>query len=458
MATSETFTRPVHRRTTPLDQPVELLVELPDDASGVLVAARERRRVADRAEVELLELAVQWVLLHPSVEDRCYGEASTFYVRGVDSEIAIAGDGAPQVAEFAVAEFAAAVGVSSEAGKHLLGQAVELAYRLPRLWRQVRAGLVPAWKARRVAAETIRLSPQAAAMVDAQVAAVTGKLTPAALDRLVNEAIYRHMPAELERLAAQSWETRHVTIHDQLVSYTGTMRVEADLDLADALDLDTAVAMGAQQRAALGSTAPLDVRRAQALGDLARGQVALDFLPRDDTPTVPAVTVKPRQVVLYAHLTDQALAGLDPVARLERGNMQVTVDQVKAWCGSPTTTQVVLTPVIDLQACRESSADHATGPIAEHIGLRDQTCVFPWCARQARGCDADHIHPRARGGPTCTCNLAPLCRTHHRLKTHSPWTYHVLDPGTYVWTSPHHYQYLRDPHGTRDITRDITRE
>ena len=82
--------------------------------------------------------------------------------------------------------------------------------------------------------------------------------------------------------------------------------------------------------------------------------------------------------------------------------------------------------------------------------------MFPWCTRPARSCDNDHVHPHARGGPTCTCNLAALCRRHHRLKTHTPWTYLVLDPGTYLWTSPHGYQLLRDPHGSTDISRDLT--
>jgi Domain of unknown function (DUF222) len=49
-------------------------------------------------------------------------------------------------------------------------------------------------------------------------------------------------------------------------------------------------------------------------------------------------------------------------------------------------------------------------------------CVFPGCPLPAGRCDLDHRipydhdHP-AEGGPTCECNLQPLCRTHHRLKT-----------------------------------------
>jgi hypothetical protein len=52
----------------------------------------------------------------------------------------------------------------------------------------------------------------------------------------------------------------------------------------------------------------------------------------------------------------------------------------------------------------------------------------------------------------------PLCRQHHRLKTHghagTHWTYTMLDPGTYLWSSPHRMQFLRDKTGTHDVTRD----
>ncbi len=52
-----------------------------------------------------------------------------------------------------------------------------------------------------------------------------------------------------------------------------------ELDLADALDLDAAVAAGAQALKDLGSTDTLDVRRATAVGDLARRQLTLDLNP-----------------------------------------------------------------------------------------------------------------------------------------------------------------------------------
>jgi hypothetical protein len=45
-----------------------------------------------------------------------------------------------------------------------------------------------------------------------------------------------------------------------------------------------------------------------------------------------------------------------------------------------------------------------------------------------------------------------LCRLHHRVKTHGGWTYTTLEPGTYLWTSPHGHTWLRDPGGTTDLS------
>jgi hypothetical protein len=429
----------------------------PDSAAGVLASARARRRAADRAEADLLHLAVDWVAMHPA---ESIDAAATFRLRVFgETDLAIAGPGAPTVAEFCVAEFAAAVGLSTEAGKRYLGEAAELRYRLPRLWQRVTEGDLPAWKARMVARETMRLSPEAAAHVDTHVAPVAHKIRPAQLERLVAEAIGRFMPEEVARLAEAAWDQRHVTVFDQQVSFTGTMHVEAELDLADALDFEAAVAAGADQRAALGSTESRDVRRAQAVGDLARRQLALDL----GADAAPSHGPKPRQVVLHVHLSEAAVLGDDPVAHLERGNSPVWVEQVRAWCGHPD-TQVVVKPVLDLGACVEADSDEVPDGIAEQVALRDRTCVFPWCNRPARrcrlddpddhACDCDHVTARARGGPTCSCNLAPLCRRHHRLKTHARWRYAVLHPGTYLWVSPHGYQFLRDESGTLDVTPD----
>ena len=110
--------------------------------------------------------------------------------------------------------------------------------------------------------------------------------------------------------------------------------------------------------------------------------------------------------------------------------------------------------MVDPDRCAPVGAYEIPDRLADLVDDRDHHCVFPWCQREARYCDHDHVIPHARGGPTCPCNIALLCRKHHRLKTRGGWRYTMLEPGVHLWRSPHGYHYLRDHTGTRDVTPD----
>jgi 5-methylcytosine-specific restriction endonuclease McrA len=236
--------------------------------------------------------------------------------------------------------------------------------------------------------------------------------------------------------------------------------VEAEVDLADALDLDTALSEGAARLADLGSAASLDVRRSEALGAMARHQLALDLDTSPDTGTDAPPTpdrTPARQVVLHVHLSDQAIAAPDTrlhLARVANTRSFLDADQVRTWCRAPG-VQVTVKPVLDLAEHLHVDQYQVPDRLADQAAERDLRCVFPWCTRPAEKCDTDHVIPYSEGGPTASDNLAPLCRRHHRLKTHhGGWGYTVLEPGAYLWSSPHGYQFLRDHRGTTDVTRD----
>jgi hypothetical protein len=453
-------------------------------ASDVLSAIRERRAVEDRAAADQLDLAARWADLHPP---ESIHSAAAFTVPGCEHEEPIAGEGCPLVTEFCIAELGAVLGVSTTAAKKLIGHALELRHRLPRLWSQVHAGQVSPWRARIVAETTIHTSPaltiEAARWVDAQVAAVAGRVGPAQLDRLVAETIKRYDLAAPDPTADPedgylSVDPRHVRVDRDDVHFAGTLHLEADLDLADALDLDRALVHGAEMQKALGSTESMDVRRAKALGDLARTQTALDLLsgrpgadrasgPHPDTRSQDRVNPSDglpaaREVVLHAHV-DATLSGdttvFGPTGRLEEGQRLVLLHQIQGWCGD-SRTKITIKPVVDLNTELSTPAYAIPDRIREHVVLRDRTCVFPWCTRPARGCDVDHVveydhdaaaEARPQPGPTATHNLAALCRYHHRLKTFTPWRYRVVAPGVYEWTSPHGHHYRRDRTSTTRI-------
>ncbi len=442
--------------------------------AALLASIRASRSIENTEAARQLDLAARWADLHPP---ESIHSAATFTFPGCEHEEPIAGPGTPLVAEFCVAELGTVLGITSVSAKKLIGHALELRHRLPRLWAQVHAGRVPAWRARAVAEATIHSTPaltgEAAAFVDAQVAAVAGKIGPAQLDRLVAETIKRYDLAEVDPAADPEdgylhVDPRHVTIHDQDVHFAGTVRLEAEIDLADGLDLHRALAHGAATIKALGSELPLDARRAKALGDLARTQTALDLhasgfearsartsTSRRRDPILPVA----REVVLHAHF-DATIAGdatvFGPTGRLEEGQRLVLLDQLRSWCGD-SRTKITVKPVIDLNQERSAPGYAIPDRIRDHVVLRDRTCVFPWCTRPARGCDVDHVtehdhDAEAEGqpqpGPTETDNLAALCRFHHRLKTHSAWRYRMVAPGVFEWTSPHGHRYRRDRTGT----------
>jgi 5-methylcytosine-specific restriction endonuclease McrA len=323
----------------------------------------------------------------------------------------------------------------------------------------VQAGDLEAWRARRIAESTINLSAEAAAFVDAQVAPFAHRIGIAALERLIAEAVARFMPDQAAEDAEKSADSRHFSIDHQQVSFGGTSQLTGELDLADALDLDTAVAKAAHELRALGSTDSLDVRRSIAAGQIARNQLALDLTEGDQEPATTARRqLKPRQVVLQVHLSDKAITGAGnsgsvELARVENQRRVVTADQVRTWCGNPD-TEVIVKPVIDLDEHIHVEGYEVPDRLREQVTLRDHACVFPWCTRSARKTDADHVIPYAEGGTTSSDNIAPLCRRHHRLKTHTSWSYTMLEPGSFLWSSPQGYQFLRDHHGTRDVSRD----
>jgi hypothetical protein len=270
-----------------------------------------------------------------------------------------------------------------------------------------------------------------ASFVDRHVAPVAAKLSYAQLDRVVEEARVRFDPIEAEHRRLTAADARHLDVHTHQVSYHGTVRIDGELDLADALDFDDAVTTGAQRLADLGCQESLDVRRSMAVGELARNQGSLEF------PATPR-----RQVVMNVH-TDGG-----PFARVDNTRSLHSIDHVRDWCEA---ASVHVRQVIDLNEHRWNEDHDPTPLLREQVMLTHSTCVFPHCTRPSWSCDCDHIIDYDQGGPTCSCNVAPLCRFHHRLKTHAGWTYDRTGPRTFAWTSPLGHVYIRDDEDHRHI-------
>jgi hypothetical protein len=403
------------------------------------VDALEARRAAD---VALLVAAVEWAEANPAgpgVEPSGWGDPDLFG----EGFLPLAGEGAPLVAEFAPVELGAVLGWSASAAQVLMGDALEVKHRLPRLWSLVLSHRVPVHLAREVAQQTRPLAYDAARWADRLVCADPAHLSRVRVAALVREARLFHEPDLVVGEEEADLASRHVELTRGRTP--ATTEVAMKLDTPDAAAFDRAVAQTAEALRLLGDHDPLGVRRARAVGVLADPRRALDLLTAGTAPgPTPAPAAK--AAVLWLHLDQSRLLDLDTSAAPVTvdglgvdGLGTVSSDLLRLWLAD---TEVVVRPVLDL--ARTDAVDQHDPPtwMADLVRLRDPHCVFPGCRRRSRRCDLDHVEPYLppdRVGPpgqTHPLNLAPLCRRHHRAKTHARWRYHRRPDGSYRWTTP----------------------
>jgi hypothetical protein len=422
-----------------------------------------RAETAERAAaLRKLELAAQWCVVHPvsdQTEAAVWGDAGLPGLSECDETLG--GDGCPLVSAFAPEPFAAALGVSTMTGMQLLADALDLTHRLPAIWRRVQRLEVPAWKARRVAQATHSLSRAAAAYVDDHLADRLASCGATLIDRTVAQAIATHEPetqAVHEQSGRAAWDV--TLLHRTDGGWAGTSHLEATGDTLDLAAFYDLVCDHAHHLGTLGDTDALGARKAKALGLIADSQTHLDLfgLPptdqdgADDPTPVRRTTLTKTRLYLHLRLADVVALPDRPVfvGEVERLG-PVTLDRIREWLGSSRATVV---PVLDLG--RDDAVDQHDPPewMREAVILRDPYCVFPWCRRDARACDLDHIEPYVpldQGGPpgqTSPTKLAPLCRRHHNAKTTRRWRYQRNRDGTYTWHGPHARTYLVTQSGT----------
>ncbi|HWI42477.1 MAG TPA: HNH endonuclease signature motif containing protein [Nocardioides sp.] len=440
----------------------------------------------------------EWVLITAWADQNtidCTEGAATLVDGVIDTGVPIAGEGAPLVSEFALMELIAVLERSPDSGRSYVGRVIECAWRLPLLYAAVVAGKVAPWRAERVADLTRPLSVEAAAFVDRHLNAAIGSVGWKQLERLVAEAVMRFDPERAEAVRQKAADQRRFGPDE--VDVHGQVRWDGVLDAADSLDLDQAITREAQIRGKLGDDSPLDVRRSKAAGAIARRDLALGLLIHDEETGEVVAEAPGRKVVLNVHITDTSLDGLadgdlggeaagvsrrpwpasstnehdeasdtdvageaagvsrrpwpasstNGVGRCEETGMPVTIGQIKEWLLARHAT-VTIRPVIDLADCVPVDSYEIPDRLKRRVQLRDHTCRFPGCPRRAVKCDIDHHTPYAQGGPTCPCQLAALCRRHHRAKTFSLWRYVIIAPAHYLWISPSGRHFHVGPLGT----------
>jgi hypothetical protein len=330
--------------------------------------------------------------------------------------------------EYAPDELAPVLQVSPAVAQDRLLMAIHLTDRLPATMTHLTAGRITLAHARTISERTGLLDdPAYAHTVEDQVLAGAAVQTPTQLRRRVDRAVIGIDPnaAETRRVAAV--KTRRVEFEPFPDGLASLWLVGPAEQIAAARTGIEAVAR--RNRRALGVHAGdpadegIDAFRFDAAIELLTGHQVVDRTEVDG-PLV--------QVTMAA----TTALGLDDAPAELAGHGPITAQHARTIAHTHGAHwQRILTDPASGVITDISSIYRPSARMAALVRARNPTCVFPGCTRKAEYCDLDHTIPYPYGH-TAVDNLGPLCRHHHRLKTHGRWKLKQLLDGTWEWTSP----------------------
>ncbi|QIK73583.1 DUF222 domain-containing protein [Propioniciclava coleopterorum] len=227
------------------------------------------------------------------------------------------------------------------------------------------------------------------------------------LEVIAPEVAEESLARRLEREARHAHAVRHLSFTPDGM---GSVLIKGSLPTVEAELLRAQVEAIAHlhHRRALDCADPLvekatpTQRRADALVELARAAGVHQDAPNHGGD-------RPRIMVLIDH--DRLVDDCRKAQLLDSG-ADLTPTQLRVLACDAGILPVVMNgagEVLDVGRANRL----VTPSIRAALVARDRGCVFPGCDRTAAACDAHHITPWQRGGPTSLPNLVLLCRHHH---------------------------------------------
>lgn len=386
----------------------------PDDRGLLRVRPSDEPRVGDAAE-RFRRLLTQMQLLNDA---RLLGE-------GVRER--------PAVSRFAVGEISAVLNLGPIAASNRLKHAMDVVFRLPDVFELMRQGNIDSYRVKIIADATARLSALRARQVEQRILPRLTSMSVPELRKALAEAILAIEGDQAEQRHRRARADRRVTVRplpDGMASFWALLPAEGAQQLWEAVD--AAAGVGA-------SDATLAQRRADALvalgaQALSDGVVAGQALSTGQGRRPHILITIPIEVMLGWSNGPGDLAGYGPVSAAVARTIAAAGDWRAAITGSHGTM---------LHYGRRTYTPNAA--VRDAVLARDMVCRFPSCTRSAWRCDLDHTVPHP-AGPTCDCNLAALCRSHHVAKHQAGWRVVQLDGGVLEWTSPTGHVYSTTPH------------
>lgn len=318
-----------------------------------------------------------------------------------------------------------ALHVSAGVADDLLSVARALAGRLPSTLAALREGKIRYRQAAALSEAVEPLEDTAAALVESRVLDRATGQTTAETRRAIRRAVLAVDPRSAQERHERALLGREVTAwptEDGMGQLTAHLSAEGLATVMAALD---AVADRLLHAGAKGDVVPtVEARRADALVEIARAALGNPDLPLRHGS-------RPQIHVLVQAST---LKGQDDAPAELAGYGAISAAQARRIAAAGERLPVPAAGNVGAQAVGGQYRPPAS--LRRYVLARDSTCRFPGCAVPSRLCDLDHMRPHGSGGPTSAANLAPLCRRHHRVKTHGGWKLRIDRTGLATWTSP----------------------
>jgi hypothetical protein len=375
-------------------------------------------------------------------------------------------------ADYVYDEVAEALTLTSASADGLIRFATDVTGRLPGTFAALAAGDIDSLKARTIWQGTGQIDEDAIHAIEAEVLPKAPRQTSGQIRAKIRRLIRRLDPEAADRRRAAAEKRRRVELietEDDTAQLSG-MDLPADAASA-AYGRLNAIAAGLKRD---GEDRSIDQLRADVFLGLLRGTLTTTEPPADTTTRPAQATTAAADpgwtsvddaiagaiaeaaraelaaltgaLVAEAHAHDgefptAAAEGHLPERHRDPGPLIIQAGERihrslaelrQPWCvpAPPPAPPTVLPTGHGIPRYRPSAA------MRRLIQHRDRRCAHPGCRRPVHHCDTDHTLAYHRGGATCPCNLAMLCRRHHRLKATKNWHIEQLWPGVILWIAP----------------------
>ena len=328
----------------------------------------------------------------------------------------------------ATTELSALLHLSGRAAELELGRALSL-LRLPAVLCALRKGALDLYRAETIVSHTCHLREEDARWVSDQVLSEAPGLTASQIRIRTQRLCYLASPEEAKLRYGEAVKNRYVEVRG---NEFGTATLEGrDLPPDRAQAAYQRLTRLARKLKKKGEERSMDQLRADLLLELLLGESGKQGKDGDggsvelrvDLETLAGLSEAPGE-----------LSGFGPV--ISDIARQVATEQRHCqWTWTVTDSETgipVHTGVTRRRPSRETR---------RWVEARNPSCIFPGCRRPARECDLDHRLSWAERGPTCECNLVPLCRRHHRCRHRLGWRHSPLPRGDHLWISPLGHRY-----------------